>query len=60
MQPRIDPVARGVQLGIEDHVAAVDEIFGDIVAGEIEGTPLAGPSALRRAILRMDRANARG
>ncbi len=40
-QARVDPVGRRVQIGIEHHVAAVDSVFGDAVAGEIERATLA-------------------
>ena len=56
---RIDAFGRGVQFGIEHHVAAMDGVLGDAVAGEIERAALAGLAALGRPILRVDRANAR-
>ena len=53
-QFRIDPVARSVQFGIQNHVAAVDEIFGDTITREIERAPFAGLATLGRAILCVD------
>ena len=46
--------------GIEHHVAARDRVLGDALAGEIEGAALARLAALDRAVLRVDRADARG
>ena len=59
-QRRIDALRRRVQIGMEHEVAAVDRILADRVAREIERAALAAASALGGAVLRMDRAHARG
>ena len=54
----VDAVRRRMQGGIEHDIAAPDRIFRNAVAGEIERTTLAGMSAFRRPVLRVDGAHA--
>ena len=58
-QRRVDAVGRRMQLGIEHHVAALDRVLGDALAGEIERAALARLAAFDRTVLGMDRAHAR-
>ncbi len=53
-QTCVDTVRWGVQIGIKYHIAASDGVFGDPIAGEVEGTALASLAAIGRTILRVD------
>ena len=56
----VDAKRRRMQVRVEHDVAARDRVLGDAFAGKIDGAALACLAALDRAVLGVDRADARG
>ncbi len=58
-QRSVDALGRRMQRRVEHHVAAMDRLVRDALAGEVEGAAVAGAALLGLAVLRVDGAHAR-